>query len=774
MNNLAPSGRGLTLYQDYGNLYAMTGRKAYLLEDKQIPSVWVFDEVSFYTLFQGTIKTVDPYEEAARQALEQASPPLSPAHIADAYPKEDPEEDHVDDPADGGDEDDESSRDDADDEDEEEASEEEDYEEEEEHLAPVDFFAVPTVDLVPSAEDTEAFETDKSAPIPPSPKLRRAGISVTLPPPMTASIEARIAEYVVAHTPPSSPLTPLSSLLPQIPSPPSPPTYTSPTYVEAPLGYRAAEIRLRVASSLPLLSPLSPLRLTTTDHKEDVLEADAPPQKRLCLTSPTPRFEIGESPAAATARQPGSFVARRVYYSFMDTMDASIRAVKERVIASDDCATVRAEIEVLRRERITYEIEGEREWEREREIVVRLVRPWLASMVVELVFFIYVAKHHKMPPKRTAATTTPAPMIDAQIKALIAQGVADALAEIEANKTSRNGDDNHDSRTGSRRIERAARECTYSDFLKFGHNAAYRMPWKTLKKMMTAKYCPRGEIKKLEIELWNLKVKDEVKKYVGGLSDMIYGSVMASKPKTMQDAVQFATELMDQKIHSRAYRQAKNKRKLDETLRNNQNQQEPFKRHNVARDYTAKPGERKVYEGSKPLGVSLTMNVGFRAITRKTAQIEKQESEKSSWELEMAKTSLSGHIFGMETNPLRIDFLEYMPWKQRSSLRWPSRKLREIVQYRYVEHRGGVESEQWTTMQQILSSVYLFLIEDHWTWTLDGMGRFSVKSAHVAIDKIDEMLSTMVRLVLGSSVKYSAKIVFGGNVLVGMVACVVS
>ncbi|GJV48026.1 hypothetical protein Tco_1438238 [Tanacetum coccineum] len=36
---LAPSGGGLILYQAYGNLYAMTGRKANLLEDKQIPSV---------------------------------------------------------------------------------------------------------------------------------------------------------------------------------------------------------------------------------------------------------------------------------------------------------------------------------------------------------------------------------------------------------------------------------------------------------------------------------------------------------------------------------------------------------------------------------------------------------------------------------------------------------------------------------------------------------------------------------------------------------------
>ncbi|GJT15543.1 putative reverse transcriptase domain-containing protein [Tanacetum coccineum] len=121
-----------------------------------------------------------------------------------------------------------------------------------------------------------------------------------------------------------------------------------------------------------------------------------------------------------------------------------------------------------------------------------------------------------MPPKRTVTTTTPAPMTDAQIKALIGQGVADALAKIKANKTSRNGDDNHDSRTGSRRTERAA-----------------------------SKYCPRGKIKKLEIELWNLKVKesDKVEKYVGGLPDMIQGSVMASKPKTMQDAIEFATEL---------------------------------------------------------------------------------------------------------------------------------------------------------------------------------------------------------------------------------------
>nr|GFD57817.1 reverse transcriptase domain-containing protein [Tanacetum cinerariifolium] len=40
-----------------------------------------------------------------------------------------------------------------------------------------------------------------------------------------------------------------------------------------------------------------------------------------------------------------------------------------------------------------------------------------------------------------------------------------------------------------------------------GHEAAYGMTWKTLMKMMTDKYYPRNEIKKLEMELWDLKVK---------------------------------------------------------------------------------------------------------------------------------------------------------------------------------------------------------------------------------------------------------------------------
>ncbi|GKE62759.1 hypothetical protein Tco_1513126 [Tanacetum coccineum] len=59
---LAPSGGGLIIYQAYGNLYAMTGRKAHLLEDKQIPSVGVFDEVTWMA-FRGNTRDLGSFGE---------------------------------------------------------------------------------------------------------------------------------------------------------------------------------------------------------------------------------------------------------------------------------------------------------------------------------------------------------------------------------------------------------------------------------------------------------------------------------------------------------------------------------------------------------------------------------------------------------------------------------------------------------------------------------------------------------------------------------------
>ncbi|GJS80287.1 hypothetical protein Tco_0730168 [Tanacetum coccineum] len=137
-------------------------------------------------------------------------------------------------------------------------------------------------------------------------------------------------------------------------------------------------------------------------------------------------------------------------------------------------------------------------------------------------------------------------MTDAAIRALIARGVADALAEQEIQRnTNLNGNGSQGFGSGIMRLVRPTHECTYSDFLKcqplnfkgtegvvgltqwfermetvfyisnyavenqlkfatctilgaalpwwnsyvktVGHDVAYGMPWKTLMKMMTVK-----------------------------------------------------------------------------------------------------------------------------------------------------------------------------------------------------------------------------------------------------------------------------------------------
>nr|GFC92011.1 hypothetical protein [Tanacetum cinerariifolium] len=97
---------------------------------------------------------------------------------------------------------------------------------------------------------------------------------------------------------------------------------------------------------------------------------------------------------------------------------------------------------------------------------------------------------------------------------------------------------------------------------------------------------------------------DKVEKYVGGLLDMIHGSVVASKPKTMQEAIEIATELIDKKVHTFAEHETASKRKFENTsrtTRNQQQQQHSNKRQNTSRVYTAASGGKKQYGGSRPL-----------------------------------------------------------------------------------------------------------------------------------------------------------------------------
>ncbi|GKF51714.1 hypothetical protein Tco_0148181, partial [Tanacetum coccineum] len=137
----------------------------------------------------------------------------------------------------------------------------------------------------------------------------------------------------------------------------------------------------------PPLLPI-PLHAPSTSCRADIPEADMPPRKRLLLTAPTPRVEVGESSAAAAARQSGFTMARKVDHSFVDTVDtrvcdtergtmATVEVVNLRASyqadvrrresfgfylqhqeAQEDRAAVRAKIEILRRERFGNEQES--------------------------------------------------------------------------------------------------------------------------------------------------------------------------------------------------------------------------------------------------------------------------------------------------------------------------------------------------------------------------------------------------------------------------------
>ncbi|GJS35613.1 reverse transcriptase domain-containing protein [Tanacetum coccineum] len=81
------------------------------------------------------------------------------------------------------------------------------------------------------------------------------------------------------------------------------------------------------------------------------------------------------------------------------------------------------------------------------------------------------------------------------------------------------------------------------------------------------------------------------------------GSVKASKSReTMQRSnLSFTTEYLEDKTHAYAERQAERKRKYDDLPQNNQNQQQQNRRQNTGQAYAAGNGDRKPYEGSKPL-----------------------------------------------------------------------------------------------------------------------------------------------------------------------------
>ncbi|GJX83710.1 hypothetical protein Tco_0333191 [Tanacetum coccineum] len=147
-----------------------------------------------------------------------------------------------------------------------------------------------------------------------------------------------------------------------LPTPLLPPSFLSPRI--RPLSPRALAAEMRdVASFLhhslhpsgtPPLLPI-PLPAPSTSRRDDIPEADTPPRKRLLLTTPRPECEVGESSAAAAARQPGPTMAHRVDYSLVDTMETRFRDTERRMMTALEMVNMRVSYQVDVRSRESSE-----------------------------------------------------------------------------------------------------------------------------------------------------------------------------------------------------------------------------------------------------------------------------------------------------------------------------------------------------------------------------------------------------------------------------------
>ncbi|GKA81025.1 putative reverse transcriptase domain-containing protein, partial [Tanacetum coccineum] len=409
----------------------------------------------------------------------------------------------------------------------------------------------------------------------------------------------------------------------------------------------------------PLLPASPPLPIPSPPPNSpthiEIPESCLPLRKRVRFASPTPSHEVGESSAVGAARQdrhaiarddPYS-IAREDLYGFVDMVDVPPRCSMSRELdyditdtwddlvgAIDEIAPTTVEgvnqritdLATIVKEETTSMYGIMEDAQDDRCYVIT----YYGSGAECIDFRVTVSKSQetegdsellasdtkkKMAPKRKTTRlnpdATPTPVTDthtttsvtnAQIQAMINEGVTAALAAHDA---TRNGNDSHTSGNGCQKACHARSNLLrvpYKEMLLHGGTPMLRplllkLPMQChgghLKKMMTDKYCPRGKIKKLEFEMWNLKVKgNDVVTYSQRFQEL--------------DAIEFATELMDKKINTWAERQADNKRKSDDTARNNQNQQ-PNKRQNTRRAYAAGNSDRKPYGGPKPLAVQMAI-----------------------------------------------------------------------------------------------------------------------------------------------------------------------
>nr|GEX13915.1 reverse transcriptase domain-containing protein [Tanacetum cinerariifolium] len=158
-----------------------------------------------------------------------------------------------------------------------------------------------------------------------------------------------------------------------------------------------------------------------------------------------------------------------------------------------------------------------------------------------------------------------------------------------------------------------------------GIEQANRITWTKLKMLLTNKYCPQTEIKKMEDEFYNLSVKgNDLKTYV---RRFVEGNVTTSKPQTLEEAINIAQRLMDQVTkhnsiqgtndHKQKFKDKrnissnKNYRNNYQNIRNNRTndfRQQQNRRPETFRSYAATPTENRGYIGNRPLCQRCTLH----------------------------------------------------------------------------------------------------------------------------------------------------------------------
>ncbi|GJU73505.1 reverse transcriptase domain-containing protein [Tanacetum coccineum] len=228
-----------------------------------------------------------------------------------------------------------------------------------------------------------------------------------------------------------------------------------------------------------------------------------------------------------------------------------------------------------------------------------------------------------------------------------------------------------------------------------GIEQANQITWTELKRLLTNKYCPRTEIRKMEEELYNLIVKgNDLKPYVrrfqeltvlcpnmvpnndklleafiGGLPRSIEGNVTASKPQTLEEAINIAQRLMDQVTkHAPNSRSNNNYRNTNNRYNNRQN-----RRQEAGRAYAVTPSEnsRALYKSAelaRPtqcprksymlkngsfISTSLTSKLNITSITIDTFY----DIEMADENLVSTNTVIKGCTLTLLNQPLKIDLM---------------------------------------------------------------------------------------------------------------------